>query len=66
MDQYIFISHSSKNDDIVKKLRGTLEFQGELPWVYSRELRITSRPPVFFHQLHAKILPLFITGPKPS
>ena len=38
MDQHIFISHSSKNDDTVKKLREILELHGELPWVDSREL----------------------------
>ncbi len=38
MGQDIFISHSSKNDDTVKKLREILELHGELPWVDSREL----------------------------
>ena len=38
MDQHIFISHSSKDDNIVKKLRELLELHGELPWVDSREL----------------------------
>ncbi len=38
MDEHIFISHASKNDDIVKKLRETLEFHGQLTWVDSREL----------------------------
>ncbi|MEZ4709400.1 MAG: tetratricopeptide repeat protein [Caldilineaceae bacterium] len=38
MDQHIFISHSSQNDDVVKKLRETLELHGQLPWVDSREL----------------------------
>jgi tetratricopeptide (TPR) repeat protein len=37
--EYIFISHSSKNDAFVKKLRETLELFGELPWVDSRELK---------------------------
>lgn len=36
--EHIFISHSSKNDLFVKKLRETLELFGELPWVDSREL----------------------------
>ena len=38
MDQHIFISHSSKNDDTVKRLREILELHGKLPWVDSREL----------------------------
>lgn len=38
MTDHIFISHSSKNDDIVKKLRELLEIHGQLPWVDSREL----------------------------
>jgi tetratricopeptide (TPR) repeat protein len=38
MDQHIFISHSSKNGAVVKKLRETLELHGQLPWVDSREL----------------------------
>lgn len=38
MDRQIFISHSSKNDDTVKKLREILELHGELPWVDSRQL----------------------------
>ena len=37
MDQPIFISHSSKNDDIVKKLRERLELEGFATWVDSRE-----------------------------
>lgn len=37
--EHIFISHSSKNDGFVKKLRQTLELFGELSWVDSRELR---------------------------
>lgn len=36
--EHIFISHSSKNEAFVKKLRETLELFGELPWVDSREL----------------------------
>ncbi|MBT3389954.1 MAG: tetratricopeptide repeat protein [Chloroflexi bacterium] len=36
--EHIFISHSSKNDAFVKKLRETLELFDELPWVDSREL----------------------------
>lgn len=36
--EHIFISHSTKNDAFVKKLRETLELFGELPWVDSREL----------------------------
>ncbi|MEL7353969.1 MAG: CHAT domain-containing protein, partial [Cyanobacteria bacterium J06560_5] len=38
MSQHIFISHTSKNDDVVKKLREMLELHGQLPWVDSREL----------------------------
>ena len=38
MGQHIFISHSSRNDAFVKKLRETLEVFGEFPWVDSREL----------------------------
>ena len=38
MTGHIFISHSSKNDDVVKKLRELLEIHGQLPWVDSREL----------------------------
>ncbi len=38
MDRCIFISHATKNDDIVKKLRVTLELQDNLTWVDSREL----------------------------
>ncbi|MCB0093710.1 MAG: toll/interleukin-1 receptor domain-containing protein, partial [Caldilineaceae bacterium] len=38
MDQHIFISHSSQNDDVVKKLRETLELHGQLLWVDSRQL----------------------------
>ncbi len=38
MGQHIFISHATKNDNTVKKLRETLELHGELPWVDSREL----------------------------
>ncbi|MCG2750184.1 MAG: CHAT domain-containing protein [Desulfobulbaceae bacterium] len=38
MHWHIFISHSSKNDDTVKKLRETLELHGKLAWVDSREL----------------------------
>jgi tetratricopeptide (TPR) repeat protein len=37
MGQHIFISHSSKNDDVVKKLREILELEGFLLWVDSRE-----------------------------
>ena len=33
----IFISHSSKNDDVVKQLRQRLEDFGQLTWVDSRE-----------------------------
>lgn len=39
MDQDIFISHSSKNDDTVKKLRETLEREGFSIWIDSRELK---------------------------
>ncbi|MCI5224874.1 MAG: toll/interleukin-1 receptor domain-containing protein, partial [Candidatus Electrothrix sp. AR4] len=38
MSNHIFISHSSQDDDIVKKLRQLLEQHGQLPWVDSREL----------------------------
>src|SRR5690349_18768181 len=38
MEQHIFISHSSKNDDVVKRLREVLELEGFLTWVDSREL----------------------------
>jgi tetratricopeptide (TPR) repeat protein len=38
MDQHIFISHASTNDDVVKKLRELLERHGALPWVDSRQL----------------------------
>jgi tetratricopeptide (TPR) repeat protein/nucleotide-binding universal stress UspA family protein len=38
MGQHLFISHSSQNDEFVKKLRETLELHGQLPWVDSREL----------------------------
>ena len=38
MGRHIFISHVSKNDDIVKKLCEILEIHGELPWVDSRQL----------------------------
>lgn len=38
MGQHVFISHSSQNDEFVKKLRETLELHGQLPWVDSREL----------------------------
>lgn len=35
--EHIFISHSSKNDDVVKRLREILELEGFLLWVDSRE-----------------------------
>ena len=38
MDRHIFISHASKDDDTVKRLREILELHGELAWVDSREL----------------------------
>ena len=38
MDQHIFISQSSKNDETVKTLREILELHGKVPWVDSREL----------------------------
>lgn len=38
MKRHIFISHASKDDDTVKRLREILELHGELPWVDSREL----------------------------
>ncbi|MFB3040519.1 MAG: toll/interleukin-1 receptor domain-containing protein, partial [Candidatus Poribacteria bacterium] len=37
MGEHIFISHSSKNDDTVKKLREILELEGFTKWVDSRE-----------------------------
>ena len=37
MADHIFISHSSKNDDTVKKLRERLELAGLTTWVDSRE-----------------------------
>jgi tetratricopeptide (TPR) repeat protein len=37
MEQHIFISHSSKNDDVVRRLREVLELEGFLTWVDSRE-----------------------------
>jgi len=38
MGQHIFISHASQNDDVVKRLRETLELEGFQTWVDSREL----------------------------
>jgi hypothetical protein len=38
MPNHIFISHSSKDDNLVKQLRQSLELHGQLPWVDSREL----------------------------
>ncbi|NMF83850.1 tetratricopeptide repeat protein, partial [Nodosilinea sp. P-1105] len=38
MSQPVFISHSSKDDDTVRRLREILEAHGQLPWVDSREL----------------------------
>lgn len=38
MGQHIFISHTTKNDAFVKKLREALELFDELTWVDSREL----------------------------
>lgn len=38
MNQHLFLSHSSKDDSTVKKLREALELQGQLTWVDSREL----------------------------
>lgn len=38
MAGYIFISHSSKNDDTVAKVRKILELYGHTPWVDSRQL----------------------------
>jgi len=38
MGQHIFLSHSSKDDDTVKRLRQTLELHGKILWVDSREL----------------------------
>ena len=37
-DRPIFISHSTRDDDTVKKLREMLELHGRLSWVDSREL----------------------------
>ena len=37
MNDHIFISHASKNDDVVKKLRERLELEGLTTWVDSRE-----------------------------
>jgi hypothetical protein len=34
----IFISHSTKDDELVKQLRQLLELHGQVPWVDSREL----------------------------
>ncbi|MEM9151628.1 MAG: CHAT domain-containing protein [Cyanobacteria bacterium P01_F01_bin.3] len=39
MADHIFISHSTTNDDVVKKLRKLLEIHGQLTWVDSRQLR---------------------------
>ena len=39
MSEHLFISHSSKNDDVVERLRQILELHGHLTWVDSRELR---------------------------
>ncbi len=38
MGDHIFISHSSKNDATVQRLRETLEIHGQTTWVDSREL----------------------------
>ncbi|MBE7381029.1 MAG: tetratricopeptide repeat protein [Leptolyngbya sp. SIO1E4] len=38
MAGHLFISHSSQNDDVVKKLREILELHGQVPWVDSRDL----------------------------
>jgi tetratricopeptide (TPR) repeat protein len=38
MNQPIFISHSTKDDDTVRKLRQILEAHGQRPWVDSREI----------------------------
>jgi hypothetical protein len=37
MAEHIFISHSSKNDDVVKRLREILELAGIVTWVDSHE-----------------------------
>jgi tetratricopeptide (TPR) repeat protein len=37
MGQPVFISHSTKNDDVVKRLRDVLELDGFSTWVDSRE-----------------------------
>lgn len=38
MNQHLFLSHSSKDDATVKKLREALELDGQLTWVDSRRL----------------------------
>ncbi|MGB3308411.1 MAG: ureidoglycolate lyase [Nodosilinea sp.] len=38
MSDHIFISHSTKNDPTVQRLRQILELHGQLPWVDSREM----------------------------
>ncbi|MEP0928926.1 MULTISPECIES: toll/interleukin-1 receptor domain-containing protein [Cyanophyceae] len=38
MSDHIFISHSSKDDPTVQRLRETLELHGQTTWVDSREL----------------------------
>ncbi|WP_339136596.1 MAG: TIR domain-containing protein [Candidatus Electrothrix sp. GW3-4] len=38
MSDHIFLSHSSKDDNLVKQLRQLLELHGQIPWVDSREL----------------------------
>lgn len=38
MSDHIFISHSTKDDNLVKQLRQLLELHGQVPWVDSREL----------------------------
>lgn len=38
MNQPIFISYSSKDADVVDKLRKALQLNGQLPWLDSRQL----------------------------
>jgi hypothetical protein len=38
MNQHIFISHTTKDDATVQLLRETLELQGQVSWVDSREM----------------------------
>ncbi|WP_204152654.1 tetratricopeptide repeat protein [Leptolyngbya sp. CCY15150] len=38
MNQHIFISHTTKDDATVQRVRETLELQGQVSWVDSREM----------------------------